>query len=64
MVGQSRRNWLDFFCKGTFLRSWFNNLMVFKKSGLGLDLKNMSGLATLQVLNKVNVNLFQITVLA
>jgi len=36
-TGQNRHNWPDFFCKGTFLRSWVNNLMVFEKSGLGLE---------------------------
>jgi len=41
MTGQNRHNWPDFFCKGTFLRSLVNNLMVFKKSGLGLDLTGL-----------------------
>jgi len=38
MTGQSQHNWPDSFVKERFLRSWANNLMVFKKSGLGLGL--------------------------
>jgi len=38
MTGQNRHNWPDFFCiRERFLRSWVNNLMVFQKSGLGLE---------------------------
>jgi len=52
MTGQNRP---DFFCKGTFLRSWVNNLMVFKKSGLGLEKSglglNLTGLGL--VLEKI-----------
>jgi len=42
MTGQNQHNWPDFFCKETFLKSWANNLMVFKISGLGL--KKIGGL--------------------
>jgi len=36
MTGQIRHNWPDFFCRERFLRSWINNLMVFKKARLVL----------------------------
>jgi len=35
-----------FFCKGMFFNSWVDNLMVFKKSDLGLEKIDGLGLAT------------------
>jgi len=47
MTRQNPRNWPDFFSvRERFLRSWFNNLMVFKKSGLGLEKIGGLGLVT------------------
>jgi len=41
MTGQILHHWPDFFRKGTFLRSWVNNLMVFKKCGFGIGLEKV-----------------------
>jgi len=43
MTGQNRHHWPDFFSKRTFFEVLVNNLMVFKKSDLGLE-KSVLGL--------------------
>jgi len=62
MTGQNRQNWPNFFCKETFLTSLVNNLMVFKKSGHGLE-KVVLVLAW-QVLKKYVVLVLQVSGLA